>query len=129
MPKEQYLVEPDLKQDFQEKADKSDTSTQGASSSKEDTNHETIRNHSSSENGFDSNKPKETNPDDYDYDTSDEDEYIGTVEKNPDYEPLGSIPRAPRTRKAPKPFTKEELNRLRSNGSPLELESLPANGR
>lgn len=126
--KEQYLVEPDLKQDFQEKADKSDTSTQGASSSKENTNYETKRNHSSSENGFSSNKPKETNPDDYDYDTSDEDEdeYIGTVEKNPDYEPLGSIPRAPRTRKAPRPFTKEELNRLRSNRSPLELESLPA---
>lgn len=58
--------------------------------------------------------------------TSDEEEYIGSVGKNHDYEPLGSIPRAPRTRKAPKPFTKEELNRLRSNGSPLELESLPA---
>lgn len=124
--KDQYLVEPDLKQDFQEKADKSDTSTQGASSSKEDTNHETKRNHSNSENGFDSNKPKETNPNGYDYGTSNEDEHIDTIEKNNDYEPLGSIPSAPRTRKYPKPYTKEELNRLRSNVSPLELESLPA---
>jgi hypothetical protein len=92
----------------------------------EDSNLETKINHPGSENSFDSNKPKETNSDDYDYDTSDEDEYIDTVEKNLDYEPLGRTSRVPRTRKAPKPFTKEELNRLRSNGTPLELESLPA---
>ncbi len=123
--KEQDFVGPG-NQNYQDKSDKSDTSTIGSSSSKEDPNHETKRNYTGSENGFDSNKPKETNPDDYDYDTSDEDEYIGDVEKNSNYEPLRSRQRAPRTRKAPKPFTKEELNRLRSNGTPLELKSLPA---
>jgi len=63
--------------------------------------------------------------DDYVY-TPDDSDYMGSIDKNPDYEPLGSTPKKPKTRHHPKPFTKYELNRLRSNGSPLELESLPA---
>lgn len=58
----------------------------------------------------------------YDPDNRD---YIGSVEKDKDYQPLGDRPWKPRTRRHPKPFTGEEVNRLRSNGTPLELESLP----
>lgn len=52
-------------------------------------------------------------------------DYMGSVDKNEDYQPIGSNPYRSRVRKHPKPFTLDELNRLRSNGSPLELESLP----
>ncbi len=58
----------------------------------------------------------------------DEGEPIGDVTKDRrNYEPVGAHPHEPRQarRKAAKPFTKEEVNRLRSNGTPLELESLP----
>lgn len=55
-----------------------------------------------------------------------DEQYIGDIEKNPDFEPLGGTPHKPSSnrRRHPKPFTKEELDRLRSNNSPLELESL-----
>lgn len=57
----------------------------------------------------------------------DEGETIGSVEKDRSYQPLGEKPRNPqKVRRSAKPFTKEEVNRLRSNGTPLELESLPA---
>ncbi|MDR2407067.1 MAG: hypothetical protein LBE13_03005 [Bacteroidales bacterium] len=52
--------------------------------------------------------------------------YMGSVDKDKDYQPVGAKPYTPRTRKHPKPFTKEELKRLRSNATPLELESLCA---
>jgi len=111
----------------QRSSDIIDAETPSSSISKADSNHETDRNsdHAGAGEEYISKVPRNTISDDYDYDSSDEDEIIGSVEKNNDYEPLGSIPIAPRTRKALKPFTKEELNRLRSNGSPLELESLP----
>ncbi|HBZ25653.1 MAG TPA: hypothetical protein DEO54_05355 [Rikenellaceae bacterium] len=109
-------------------AKKRDTITPSSSTSEEDTNYEADRNINNvgAGNDYNSKKTRETLSDDYNYDTSDDDECIGSVDKNSDYEPLGSTSRSPRTRKAPKPFTKEELNRLRSIGSPLELESLPA---
>lgn len=50
---------------------------------------------------------------------------MGSVSKDKDYQPLGEKASSPRTRKHPKPYTKEEVNRLRSQGTPLELESLP----
>lgn len=50
---------------------------------------------------------------------------MGSVTKDKDYQPLGEKASNPRTRKHPKPYTKEEVNRLRSQGTPLELESLP----
>ena len=53
-------------------------------------------------------------------------EYMGSIEKDDDYEPLGARPRTPQCRKIARPFTKEENERLRSHGIPLELESLPA---
>lgn len=57
----------------------------------------------------------------------DEGETMGSVEKDRSYQPLGEKPRKPqKVRRSAKPFTKEEVNRLRSNGTPLELESLPA---
>jgi hypothetical protein len=56
----------------------------------------------------------------------DEGERIGSISKDKAYQPLGSKPVKPRSaRRTAKPFTKEEVNRLRSNGTPLELESLP----
>lgn len=58
---------------------------------------------------------------------SDEDESIGSGKKDRSYQPLGEKPRRPqKARRYTKPYTKEEVNRLRSNGTPLELESLPA---
>ena len=51
--------------------------------------------------------------------------YMGSVDKDKDYQPIGDRPYKPRTRKHPKNFTKEEVERLRSHGTPLELESLP----
>ena len=79
---------------------------------------------------------KETNriPDEYDYDSGmqdyveqdpDDGGYIGDVDRDNDYEPLGAKPRRPFRRRVAKRFTKEEIERLRSNGSPLELTSLP----
>ncbi len=50
---------------------------------------------------------------------------MGSVSKDKDYQPLGEKASSPRTRKHPKPYTKEEVNRLRSQGTPIELESLP----
>lgn len=55
----------------------------------------------------------------------DQGDLIGSVDNNKDFEPVGAKPHKPIKRKHPKQFTKEELERLRSNGSPLELESLP----
>lgn len=56
----------------------------------------------------------------------DQEKSIGSIKDDKDYQPLGDIPYKPKVRKHPKPFTKEEVNRLRSQSSPLELESLPA---
>ena len=56
----------------------------------------------------------------------DEGEPMGSVEKDKSYQQLGEKPRKPhKARLYTKPYTKEEVNRLRSNGTPLELESLP----
>lgn len=51
---------------------------------------------------------------------------MGDVADDPDYQPVGERPSKSFKRKVAKPYTTEELNRLRSNGTPLELESLPA---
>lgn len=51
--------------------------------------------------------------------------YMGSVDKDKNYQPVGDKPYKPRTRKHPKNFTNEEVERLRSHGTPLELESLP----
>nr|WP_288659947.1 hypothetical protein [uncultured Alistipes sp.] len=57
----------------------------------------------------------------------DEGEPMGSVEKDRAYQQLGEKPRKPqKARRYTKPYTQEEVNRLRSNGTPLELESLPA---
>ena len=80
------------------------------------------------------NKGRESNiPEGYDYDTDDDsnnldseqDYYNGSIDKDPDYEPIGSTPHKPSRKRAPRPFTNEENERLRSKGTPLELESLP----
>lgn len=70
---------------------------------------------------------QETVEEEYEYSFDpDGDEPIGSVEKDKSYQPLGSKPSRPRNvRRAAKQYTKTELNRLRSNGTPLELESLP----
>lgn len=60
----------------------------------------------------------------YSYDP-DQGDFMGSVDHDRDFDQLGDIPRRPRRRKAPRPFTPEELKRLKSNGTPLELESLP----
>lgn len=65
-----------------------------------------------------SNKPHK----DYDPDYNGN---MGSVDKDKDYQPLGDKPYKPRTRKHPKNLTNEEVERLRSHGTPLELESLP----
>lgn len=56
----------------------------------------------------------------------DKGDVMGDVNHDTNYQPLGERPIKPFRRKAPKPYTKDELKRLRSNGTPLELESLPA---
>ena len=64
----------------------------------------------------------------YEFDP-DEGAPIGDVTNDrKNFEPVGSRPTGARQarRKAARPFTKEETRRLRSNGTPLELESLPA---
>lgn len=67
-------------------------------------------------------------PVDYVYDRKD-DEPIGSVDYDSDYDNLDDALTKPRgsktTRRHPKPYTKAEVNRLRSNPSPLALESLP----
>lgn len=50
---------------------------------------------------------------------------MGDVAEDLDYQPVGERPSKSFKRKVAKPYTKEDLNRLRSNGTPLELESLP----
>lgn len=55
----------------------------------------------------------------------DDDNVMGDVADDLDYQPVGEKPAKSFRRKVAKPYTKEELNRLRSNGTPLELESLP----
>lgn len=74
--------------------------------------------HTSNTSHASSNKP------DNDYDP-DRNGYMGSVDKDKDYQPVGDRPYKPRTRKHPKNFTNEEVERLRSHGTPLELESLP----
>lgn len=59
-------------------------------------------------------------PDEFIYDP-DEGDYMGSVDQDPNYEPIGRKP----GRRIPKPMSKEDLNHLRSKGTPLELESLP----
>lgn len=59
-----------------------------------------------------------------DYDP-DRNRYMGSVDKDKDYQQVGEKTYNPGTRKHPKNFTKEEIERLRSHGTPLELESLP----
>ena len=74
--------------------------------------------HTSNTSRVSSNKPhKDYNPD--------RNGYMGSVDKEKNYQPVGDRPYNPRTRKHPKIFTKKELERLRSHGTPLELESLP----
>ncbi|MCW3805726.1 sacsin N-terminal ATP-binding-like domain-containing protein [Plebeiibacterium marinum] len=120
------LDEPNIEQGIQNSEDPEDTSTKSSSSPKEFTNKEINRNNTGSGNAYYSANQKVEISDDYNYDTSNEDEYISSIEKNSDYEPLGSTPRSPQTRRPPRPYTKEEVNLMRSNGTPLELESLPA---
>ena len=74
--------------------------------------------HTSNTSHASSNKPHK----DYDPDRNG---YMGSVDKDKNYQPVGDRPYKPRTRKHPKIFTKKELERLRSHGTPLELESLP----
>lgn len=81
----------------------------------------------STHDGYDSNFDQDDYSDsdghniEYDPDQGDQ---MGSVDRNTDYDPIGSAPRSPRRRRHPKPYTPEELERLRSHGSPLELESL-----
>lgn len=74
--------------------------------------------HTSNTSHASSNKPQN----DYDPDRNG---YMGSVDKDKNYQPVGDKPYKPRTRKHQKNFTKKELERLRSHGTPLELESLP----
>lgn len=84
---------------------------------------------------IDSEKSSETDvpadsetPADYVYDQ--EEEHIGSVNNDPDYDRLGEKPTRPRSfgtvRRHPKPYTLAEINRMRSIPSPLALESFPA---
>ena len=50
---------------------------------------------------------------------------VGSIESDEDYQPLGSRPYSPRHRRNIKPYSREDLDRLRSNPSPLQLDSLP----
>lgn len=50
---------------------------------------------------------------------------VGSIESDDDYQPLGSRPYSPRHRRNVKPYSREDLDRLRSNPSPLQLDSLP----
>lgn len=67
-------------------------------------------------------------PVDYVYDP--EEEHIGSVNNDPDYNRLGERSTKPRSsstvRRHPKPYTTAEVIRMRSKPSPLALESLPA---
>lgn len=68
-------------------------------------------------------------PADYVYDP-DGDEHIGSVLNDPDYDRIGAKLTKPRnsynSRRHPKPYTKDEVDWMRSNPSPLALESLSA---
>lgn len=77
----------------------------------------------STDNDFVPNNNAETVDQNPDYDL-DQGDLMGSVDRDPDFEPIGSVPRTPRRRRVPKRFTREELERLRSHGSPLVLESL-----
>lgn len=83
----------------------------------------------SEDNEYDVVEPQEQETGDEEYEYSfdpDGGEPMGSVEKDKSYQPLGSKPSKPHNvRRAAKQYTKTELNRLRSNGTPLELESLP----
>lgn len=62
----------------------------------------------------------------YGYDP-DQGDFMGSVDHDRDFEPLGSSPRVQRRRNwNPRQTPPEELERLRGRGTPLELESLPA---
>jgi len=79
---------------------------------------------------FDDSEPEiidDEPEEEYEYNFDPDDgETMGSIEKDGSYQPLGEKPRKPqKARRSAKPFTKEEVNRLRSNGTPLELESLP----
>lgn len=74
-------------------------------------------------------KPRVKEPDDYSYvPNPDIDGVMGGVDNDRDYQPVGEHPQSRKaiSRRHPKQYTKDELERLRSNGTPLELESLPA---
>ena len=74
-------------------------------------------------------KPQDNEQDDYAYvPDPDNGDYMGNVKNDEDYEPLGVRPKTRKTirRTHPKQFTKDEIKRLSSSGTPLELESLPA---
>lgn len=51
--------------------------------------------------------------------------YTGSADKDIDYHPVGEKSYQPCNNQHPKNFTHEEIERLRSHGTPLELESLP----
>lgn len=65
---------------------------------------------------------KNTNKSDYDPDRN---EYMDSNDKDKDFQYLGDRPYKPFTHRHPKNSTKEETERMRSHGIPLELESLP----
>lgn len=112
----------------QDSAEKSDARTPSSSIFKGYTNNEPDTNSypTGAGNHSNSEESRETVLDNNKHDTVDEGEYNGPVDEEPDYYPLGGTQASSRIRKAPKPFSKEELSRLLSNGSPLELQSLPA---
>lgn len=51
--------------------------------------------------------------------------YTGSADKDIDYHPVGEKSYQPCNNQHPKSFTHEEIECLRSHGTPLELESLP----
>ncbi len=76
------------------------------------------------ENGRKQERPKPT-PVIRKREQEDDDDFVGNVDKDRDYDKLGQRPRKPRARKLAKPYTSDEIERMRSHGTPLELESLP----
>ncbi len=57
--------------------------------------------------------------------TPDRSRYTGSADKDIDYHPVGERSYQPCNNQHPKNFTPGETERLRSHGTPLELESLP----
>lgn len=51
--------------------------------------------------------------------------YNEDADHDSDYDGLGQRPRKPSVRRQPKPWSREDLERMRSHGVPMELESLP----